>query len=80
VLAHNLAREVQMISREPTHQTEKKQPAHWDFMQLNTIHQRIVQRAGRLIRPQGKLTLSMSANAPAQDELLQILEAIDRAA
>jgi len=80
VLAHNLARELQMISREPTRQTEKKRPARWDFMQLNTIRQRIVQRAGRLIRPQGKLTLSMSANPSAQDELLQILEAIDQAA
>ncbi len=69
-----------MISREPTRQTEKKRPARWDFMQLNTIRQRIVQRAGRLIKPQGKLTLSMCANAPGQDELLQMLEAIEQAA
>lgn len=80
VLAHNLARELQMITREPTRKTQQKRPALWDFMQLNTIRQRIIQRAGRLIRPQGKLTLSMSANAAAQNELLQILEAIDQAA
>jgi hypothetical protein len=80
VLAHNLARELQMISREPTRQTEKKRPARWDFMQLKTIRERIVQRAGRLIRPQGQLTLSMSANASAQDELLQILDAIGQVA
>ena len=53
VLAHNLARELQMITREPLRQTERKRPARWDFMQLNTIRQRIIQRAGRLIRPQG---------------------------
>jgi hypothetical protein len=49
-------------------------------MQLKTIRERIVQRAGRLIRPQGQLTLSMSANASAQDELLQILDAIGQVA
>jgi hypothetical protein len=33
-----------------------------------------------LIRPKGKLTLSMAANEATQNEMLQILNAIDRAA
>lgn len=80
VLAHNLTRELHMITHEPTRQTEQKRPACWDFMQLNTLRQQFIQRAGRLIRPQGQLVLSMSANTAVQDELLQIIEAIDQAA
>ncbi|NOX42562.1 MAG: IS1380 family transposase, partial [Gammaproteobacteria bacterium] len=56
----------------------EKRPALWAFEKLDTLRKRIIQRAGRLIRPQGKLTLSMSANAAV--ELLQFLEAIDQAA
>jgi hypothetical protein len=40
---------------EPTRQTQQKRPACWDFMQLNTLRQHIIQRAGRLIRPQGQV-------------------------
>jgi hypothetical protein len=80
VLAHNLTRELQMVTHEPTRQTQQKRPACRDFMQLNTLRQHIIQRAGRLIRPQGQLVLSMSTNTAVQDELLQIIEAIDQAA
>ena len=55
VLAHNLARELHMITHEPTRQMQQKRPACWDFMQLNTLRQHIIQRAGRLIRPQGQV-------------------------
>jgi len=50
------------------------------YTQLDTLRKRIIQRAGRLIHPQGKLTLSMSANTAVENELLQFLEAIDQAA
>ena len=80
VMAHNLSRELQMIASAPTRDMLEKRPALWEFKQLNTIRQRIMQRAGRLIRPQGQLTLSMSANTAAQNELLHILSAIDQAA
>ena len=76
VLAYNLARELHMVSHEPTRQTQQKRPACWDFKQFNTLLQYIIQRAGRLIRPQGQLVLSMSANTAVQDGLLQIIEAI----
>jgi hypothetical protein len=80
ILAHNLSRELQMIVQPPTRKTLNKRPALWEFMQLNTLRQRIVQRAGRLIRPNGKLTLSMSSNVAAEEELLHILDALDAAA
>jgi hypothetical protein len=80
VLAHNLSRELQMITSYPTRTTQEKRPALWDFAQLNTLRQRVIQRAGRLIRPQGRLTLSMSANQAAQNELLHYLGEIEKAA
>jgi len=45
-----------------------------------TVRKWVEQRAGRLIRSQGKLTLSMSANAAVESELLQIMKAIDQTA
>lgn len=62
ILAHNLTRELQMITRAPERSTRQKRPALWEFEQLDTLRRRIIQRAGRLIRPKGRLTLSMAAN------------------
>jgi len=47
---------------------------------LDTLRRRMIQRAGRLIRPKGQLTLSMAANEATENEMLQILDAIKRAA
>lgn len=80
VLAHNLTRELHMRVREPARKTQPKRPALWDFEQLDTLRKRIVQRAGRLIRPQGKLTLSMSANEAVKNDLLHILDVLENAA
>ena len=80
ILAHNLSREMQMIARKPSRTTRQKRPALWDLEQLGTLRRRLIQRAGRLIRPQGKLTLSMSANGVVQNELLHYLDAIEAAA
>lgn len=80
VLAHNLTRELHMRVREPARTTQPKRPALWDFEKLETLRKRIVQRAGRLIRPQGKLTLSMSANGAVKKDLLHILGALENAA
>ena len=80
ILAHNLSRELQMLTRVPERSTQQKRPALWEFEQLDTLRRRIIQRAGRLIRPKGRLTLSMAANEATQNEMLQILNAIDRAA
>ena len=80
LFTHNLARELQMITRAPDRSTQQKRPALWEFEQLNTLRRRIIQRAGRLIRPQGKLTLSMASNEAAENDMLQILDTIERTA
>lgn len=77
VMAHNLSRELQMMTRPAHRTTQEKRSALWQFEHLTTLRQRIIQRAGRLIRPQGRLTLSMSANSAAQSELLHYLDQLE---
>ena len=79
LLAHNLGRELQMIAHPPSRATLEKRPAFWAFQGLDTLRRRLIQRAGRLIRPQGKLTLSMPANPALQKELLHYLGALQGA-
>ena len=76
LIAHNMARELQMITNPPARTTTVKRPALWCFERMNTLRQRIIQRAGRLIRPKGKLTLSMNANDSVKTELLRYLQGL----
>lgn len=73
LLAHNLARELQMTTTPATREITEKRPALWPFATIATLRNRLIQRAGRLIRPQGKLTLSMSANDAVKTEILEAL-------
>ena len=60
IIAHNLNRELQMVAYERDRSTTEKRPSLWIFQELNTIRKNIIQRAGRLTRPQGKLKLTMN--------------------
>jgi hypothetical protein len=80
MMAHNLSRQVQMLSKPSAQRTLAKRPAVWAFEKLDTLRHRIIQRAGRLVRPQGKLTLSMSANQAVQKDLLHYLDVMQKAA
>jgi len=80
LMAHNLSREIQMISASPTIRTLPKRPAVWSFQRLDTLRHRIIQRAGRLTRPNGELTLTMSANNAVQQDLLHFLDKLREAA
>ena len=55
-----------------------KRPAAWKFKTLDTLRHRIIQRAGRLTRPQGELTLTMSANKAVRKELLHFLDEVQK--
>jgi hypothetical protein len=57
-----------------------KRPAAWKFEKLDTIRHRIIQRAGRISRPQGNLTLTMSANHAVRKDLLHFLSVLQKAA
>ncbi|MGB5458062.1 MAG: transposase, partial [Gammaproteobacteria bacterium] len=80
VLAHNLNRELQMLCYEQDRHTTEKRAPLWRFEQLGTIRRKLIQRAGRLTRPQGKLTLTMSANPTVKSVLLHYLEVLGHAA
>jgi len=73
VVAHNLTRELQMRYRERDRTTTVKRPALWAFSKIGTLRKQIIQRAGRLIRPQGILTLSMSNNLAVEETILSYL-------
>jgi hypothetical protein len=72
-LAHNLSREIQMIAQPLAPRSLVKRPALYAFERLDTLRHRIIQRAGRLTRPQGELTLTMSANQAVRSDLMQFL-------
>jgi hypothetical protein len=80
VLAHNLNREMQMLCYEQARNTTKQRAPLWCFEQLGTVRRKLIQRAGRLTRPQGQLTLTMSANPAVKSELLHYLDALKSAA
>ena len=80
MMAHNLTREMQMLAHPAAPRNRPKRPTAWNFQKLDTIRHRIIQRAGRIIRPQGKLTLSMSTNEAVRKELLHFLEVLQNAA
>ena len=73
MLAHNLSRELQMQTHPASRATEPKRPARWDFLQLGTIRQRLLHLAGRLTRPQGEITLTISDNHLVRQELLAFM-------
>jgi hypothetical protein len=79
IFGHNLTRELQMIASEPGRGTTWKRTQRWIFEKLDTIRGRIIQRAGRLTSPGGKLTLTMSANPSVAHELTHLLEVLEAA-
>lgn len=80
ILAHNLARELQMVAEPPhRHTTEKRTPL-WIFQELNTLRRNFIQRAGRFTWPQGRLTLTLGVNDSVKATLLHYLGALGYAA
>lgn len=79
VLAHNLNREMQMLCHEKSRNTTEKRAPLWCFEQLGSVRRKLIQRAGRLTKPQGTLTLTMSANPTVKSELLHYLDVLKQA-
>jgi len=75
VLAYNLNRELQIETSPRLHQRNTvKRAALWLFEKADTIRRRLIQRAGRLTRPAGVLTLTMSTNEVVESEFQGMLE------
>lgn len=79
VFAHNLYRELQMIDRRTDRLNTPKRTALWIFKDAASIRHTLIQRAGRLTRPHGRLRLTMSGNQVARSELLHYLDSLARA-
>lgn len=80
ILAHNLTREIQMVTKPKSRGTTEKRSALWAFEELGTIRHHLLQRAGRLTQPHGKLTLTMHPNTAVKEDLIQFLDALKKAA
>lgn len=80
LFAHNLTRELQMATSEPCRATTPKRAALWVFQKLHTLRQTLIQRAGRLTKPKGVLTLTINKNKTLKQRLLGLLEALQTAA
>jgi len=59
ILAHNLGRELQLASEPERKAATMQRTAQWTFESLDTLRRTIIQRAAKLTRPQGKLTLTL---------------------
>jgi Transposase DDE domain group 1 len=73
VLAHNLNREMQMRVAPRARRPGLTRPALFVFDQIGSFRKRLIQRAGRLTRPNGVLTLTLSANQEVARELRHAL-------
>ena len=63
ILAHNFFRELHMAAFNSCRSTLLSRPARWVFTQAHSLRHLIIQRAGLLAKPSGKLTLTLSANS-----------------
>ena len=75
ILAHNLTRELQMRVSDPERKTNSKRAPLWIFETLSTIRNNVIRRAGRIVRPNGQLVLTMSANKAAREDIRRYLSA-----
>ncbi|MBE0567953.1 MAG: transposase, partial [Krumholzibacteria bacterium] len=78
--AHNVTRELQMRTAPRRRGTNPKRAALWLFEKLETVRNRTIRRAGRLHRPDGALTLTMSRNEAVQADYDRIMRGLEQAA
>jgi hypothetical protein len=80
LFAHNLVRELQMRTEKPARGTTDNRAALWIFERVNTVRKTLLQRAGRLTRPCGTLTLTISGAGTVKAKLLTMLACLRPAA
>lgn len=80
VLAHNINNEMQMMTSPRIKSTTFKRASLWTFQKIETIRKNIFIRAGRITRPQGRLTLTVSAGKKVAEEFKMFFEKLKKAA
>jgi hypothetical protein len=76
LFAFNLIRELQMQTAPPTRTTTRKRAALWAFERVGTLRRTVLQRAGRLSTPSGKLVLTFCTGKHLKQRVTQILQAL----
>ena len=74
MLAHNLARELQMSTRPADRATLPKRTPRWRFQALGTLKQFVLHQAATLSQPQGELTMTMNPNDAVRREITGYLD------
>jgi hypothetical protein len=75
-LVHNLNREIKMICEEPSRGTTEKRSPQWVFDKISSLRNNLVNIAGCLTNPKGKLTLTMNANEATEQDYQMIMDAL----
>lgn len=78
LMGHNMLRELQMRESLSDRRTTAKRTALWVFDRVSTLRQRVFQRAGKLTRPSGRLTLTINASEPIRQELVALRKAANK--
>jgi hypothetical protein len=71
-LAHNLGRELQM-GVQKKNRAKQNGVVRWKFAELSTLRRNLIQRAGKLVRPAGKLTVVMGDFAALREGIRKFL-------
>jgi hypothetical protein len=80
ITAHNVTWELQMRTALRRLKADPKRAALWPFEKLETVRKKLVRRAGRLNRPDGKLTLTLSRNEAVQAGFDKVMRGLKAAA
>jgi hypothetical protein len=81
LIAHALGRELQMQAAPP--RTRKNTPTRaclWAVERIDTIRKRLIQRAARITRPNGRLVLTFAKCEEAERDIRRLLQALPPAA
>lgn len=70
ILAHNLSRELQIENAPRARTTNAQRACLWIMESLSTLRKNVINRAGRLTRPNGTLTLTI----PADNKIRRVVE------
>ncbi len=76
IIVHNANREMQMICSEPVRGTTEKRTPRWIFEKIGTIRSNLINIAGRISRPKGRLTMIMNKNDAVESEYNFIMAAL----
>jgi len=77
LFAHNLTRELQMRTQLMERATTPKRAALWAFEKIGTLRKKLIQRAGRITKPSGVLTLTMAGNQAVKELMCLFLRELD---